>query len=58
MREPLCRLTCKNVQWIWTLEQKDAFEKIKAPALKYFRKSDPTQGEGDASKDGLGFLPI
>ena len=29
MREPLCRLTCKNVQWIWTLEQKDAFEKIK-----------------------------
>ena len=30
----------------------------KAPALKYFRKSDPTQGEGDASRDGLGFLPI
>ena len=31
---------------------------MKQSATQYFRKSDPTQGEGDASRDGLGFLPI
>ena len=40
---------------------RDAFEEIKdevkkkAPVLKYFRKGDPKQGRGDASKNRLDF---
>ena len=30
----------------------------KAPELKYFRKGDPTEGQGDASKNRLDFLLI
>ena len=28
----------------------------KAPELKYFKKGDPKEGQGDASKNGLDFL--
>ena len=46
--EPLRRLTHKKAEWNWTLEQEDAFEKIKdavskVPVLKFFRESDPTE---------------
>lgn len=42
---------------IWTHEWKDAFQKIKDhQLLKYFSESGPAEGQGDASKDGLGFL--
>ena len=30
----------------------------KAPELKYFRKGDPTEGQGDASENRLDFLQI
>ena len=61
MCEPLCHLTHKNAEWTWTHEQEEVFERIKdavsqAPVLKYFSESDPTEGQGDASKDGLGFV--
>ena len=63
MCEPLSRLTHKNAEWIWTREQEDAFEKgkeavVKAPVLKYFSESDPTEGQGDASQNGLGFVSM
>ena len=54
----------KECEWIWTHDQRDAFEEIKdavkkkAPELKYFRKGDPTEGQGDASKNRLDFLLI
>ena len=42
---------------IWTHEWKDAFQKIKDhQLLKYFSESGPAEGQGDASKDGFGFL--
>ena len=42
---------------IWTHEWKDAFQKIKDhQLLKYFNESGPAEGQGDASKDGFGFL--
>lgn len=58
--EPLCRLTHKDVELSWTEEQETAFERIKevfvkAPVLKYFNVAEPTEGQGDASHDGLGF---
>ena len=61
MCEPLRRLTHKDAEWIWSHEQEDAFERIKeavikAPVLKYFSENDPTEGQGDASQDGLGFV--
>ena len=50
-----------NAEWIGTHEQKDAFKEFKdavskAPILNYFRKSDLTEGQEEASKDGFGFL--
>ena len=59
--EPLRRLTHKDVPFTWTVEQDRAFENVKravssAPVLKYFSPSQSVEGEGDASKDGLGFV--
>ena len=61
MCEPLRRLTHKGAEWIWGHEQEVAFERIKeavvkAPVLKYFNESDPTECQGDASQGGLGFV--
>ena len=47
--EPLRHLTHKKAELNWTYEQEDAFEKIKdavskAPVLKFFSESDPTEG--------------
>ena len=59
MCDPPRRLTHKNADWNWIHEQEDAFERIKeavlkTPVIKYFSISDPTEGQGDASQDGLG----
>ena len=61
MCEPLRRLTNKDVEWTWGHEEEVAFERIKgavvkAPVLKYFNESDPTECQGDASQGGLGFV--
>ena len=61
MCEPLRRLTHKGAEWIWGHEQEVAFERIKeavvkAPVLRYFNESDPTECQGDASQGGLGFV--
>ena len=47
--ELLCHLTHKKAESYWTHEQEDGFEKTKdavskAPALKYFSKTDPNEG--------------
>ena len=59
--EPIRLLTRKVVSWFWTKEQDVAFNKIKEavtsdPVLKYFDSSKPTEGSGDASSQGLGFV--
>lgn len=59
--EPLRRLTHKGVEFHWGPEQDKAFEEIKnlvsnAPVLRYFDESAATEGQGDASQNGLGFV--
>ena len=61
MYEPIRRLTHKEIEWNWTHEQDEAFERIKAavttaPVLQYFDSSKPTQSCGDTSSQGLGFV--
>ena len=59
--QPLRNRTHKDVEWQWTQEQQDAFQALKtavtqAPALKYFSPQAQTEGQGDASQNGLGFV--
>ena len=59
--EPLRRLTHKGVEWSWSTEQEKAFGSVKqavtsAPILRYFNSSEPFQGQGDASANGIGFV--
>ena len=59
--EHLRRLTHKGVEWSWSAEQEKAFENIKqavtsAPVLRYFNSSEPVEGQGDASANGIGFV--
>ena len=59
--EPLRRLTHKDVEWSWSAEQEKAFENVKqavtsAPVLRYFNSSEPVEGQGDASVNGIGFV--
>ena len=59
--EPLRRLTHKGVEWNWSTEQEKAFESVKqavtsAPILRYFNSSEPVEGQGDASANGIGFV--
>ena len=61
MYEPIRRLTHKEIEWNWTHEQDEAFERIRAavttaPVLQYFDSSKPTQSCGDTSSQGLGFV--
>ena len=58
MCEPLRRLTHRGADWIWGHEQEVSLERIKeavvkAPVLKYFNESDPTECQGDASQGRL-----
>ena len=58
--QPLCKLTHKDAQWQWTQEQERAFQSLKvavtqAPVPKYFSPEAQTEGQGDASQNGLGF---
>ena len=59
--EPLRRLTHKGVEWSWSTEQEKAFGSVKqavtsAPILRYFNSSEPFEGQGDASANGIGFV--
>ena len=59
--EPLRRLTHKDVEWRWSVEQEEAFQNLKcavtsAPVLKYFSSTEPVEGQGDASSSGIGFV--
>ena len=56
--QPLRKLTHKDAEWQWTQEQENAFQSLKvavtqAPVLKYFSPEAQTDGQGDASKNGL-----
>jgi len=56
--EPLRRLTHKGVEWSWSTKQEKAFESVKqavtsVPILRYFNSSEPVEGEGDASVNGI-----
>lgn len=57
--EPIRRLTCKGVEWEWSLEQEEAFKKVKdlimsAPVLQYFDPNLDLVIQCDASQKGLG----
>ena len=59
--QPLRKLTHKDVGWQWTQEQEHAFKSLKvavtqAPVLRYFSPQAQTEGQGDASQNGLGFV--
>ena len=59
--QPLHKLTHKDAEWQWTQEQERAFQSLKvavtqAPVLKYFCPEAQTEGQGDASQNGLGFV--
>ena len=61
--EPLRRLTHKGVEWSWSIKQEKAFESVKqavtsAPILRYFNSNEPIVGQGGASANGIGFVPI
>ena len=54
-------VTHKDGTWGWSSEQEQAFERIKqavtsAPVFKYFNPKQPTEGQGDASLKGIGFV--
>ncbi|KAF8774815.1 Retrovirus-related Pol polyprotein like [Argiope bruennichi] len=56
--EPLTRLLKKNSLFIWTVDQKEAFEELRSklisrPALKLFDPKDETELHTDASSVGL-----
>ena len=59
--EPPRRLTHKDVEWSWSEEQEEEFERVKhavtsAPVLRYFDSSLPVEGQGDTSSNGIGFV--
>ena len=59
--ELLRRLTHKDVEWRWSVEQEEAFQNLKyavtsAPVLKYFSSTEPVEGQGGASSSGIGFV--
>ena len=59
--EPMRRLTHKATPWMWGSLQEQSFQKMKAlvseaPVLRYFNSRESTEGEGDASSKGLGFV--
>ena len=59
--KPIRRLTHKDAEWRWSAEQDEAFRKIKeavttAPVLQYFDATRNTEGCGDASSQGIGFV--
>lgn len=61
--EPLRRLTHKDTPWEWGPDQDKSFADIKllvssAPVLKYFDPECQTEGQGDASQSGLGFVLV
>ena len=56
--EPLRQLAHKSVEWSWSTEQEKAFESLKqavtsALILRYFNSSEPVEGQGDASPNGI-----
>ncbi|KAJ8041936.1 hypothetical protein HOLleu_12875 [Holothuria leucospilota] len=61
LTEPLCKLTHKKSAWKWTTDCDQASNTINlavtnTPVLKYFNTQCQTEGQGDASDAGLGFV--
>ena len=59
--EPLRQLTRKNVKFVWSRQQAEAFEKLKelitrAETLAYFKNNCKTRIVGAAGPTGLGAL--
>ena len=59
--EPLRKLTRKDVEWEWTLEQQNAFEKLKqsltsADVMSYYNPNAETNVVVDASPFGVGSI--
>eukprot|EP00794_Sanderia_malayensis_P007649 gene7649-8489_t len=59
--KPLRALTHKDASWVWGASHDKAFQDIQraiceAPVLKYFDPKAITEGHGDASSKGLGFV--